>query len=206
MPTLIVKVREKFGRRNKELRENGIIPAILYGPKIKNIPLEVNLNEIESVYQDMGESSLIHLAVISQANSEKKDNFSVLIHKVKKDPLTGKLSHIDFYQPLSTEEVEAVVSLLFKGDSPAVKNFGGTLVKEIKEVTIKALPQNLPRDIDVDISKLEKIGDEILIKDLQLPKNVKIERDSDDIVAKIVHSNEENESEQQSEKEIEQQQ
>jgi large subunit ribosomal protein L25 len=58
----------------------------------------------------------------------------VLVHEVQLDPLTGKLIHVDFYQPSLEEEIEATVPLVFEGEAPAVKDLAGTLVKNISEI------------------------------------------------------------------------
>ncbi|HHE76772.1 MAG TPA: 50S ribosomal protein L25 [Candidatus Parcubacteria bacterium] len=182
MLNLKSKTRKIFGKKTKELREKGIAPAILYGPKIENIPLEVNLKDFYDVYKEAGESSLISLEV-----SDLKDKkFSVLIHKINRDPLSDKIIHIDFYQPVLTEETEVLVPLVFEGESPAVKDLGGTLVKEIQEIEVRALPQNLPHEIKADISNLKTFDDELLVRDLQIPENVKINREPDEIVAVVV--------------------
>jgi large subunit ribosomal protein L25 len=106
-----------------------------------------------------------------------------LIHEIENDPLTLKPIHIDFYQPRLKEEVEALVPLIFDGESKAVKELGGTLVKNISEVKVKALPLNLPKEIRVSIEKLKTLEDEIFISDLKLPEGVKILKDPKEIVA-----------------------
>lgn len=73
--------------------------------------------------------------------------------------------------------------IVFEGEALAVKELGGTLVKEISEVTVKALPQNLPHEIKVGVENLKTFEDEILIKDLKIPKDVKIQKELDEIVA-----------------------
>ncbi len=173
---LSAKVRNKIGKAVKKIRKEGIIPAILYGPKLKNIPLEINLKEFEKVFEVAGESSLISLEI------EKKKT-PVLIHEVQRDPLTGKPIHVDFYQPSLKEEIEARVALVFEGEAPAVKELGGTLIKNISEIEVKALPQNLPHEIKVNISQLKTFDDNILVKDLKLPEGVKILRNPEEIVA-----------------------
>jgi large subunit ribosomal protein L25 len=178
MLTLEAKIRQKFGRKTQKLRNEGIIPAVLYGPKTENQAIEVDLKEFEKVFEQAGESSLISL----QVDRTKK---LVLIHKVKRNPLSGEIIHIDFYQPILTEEVEATVPLIFEGESPAVKDLGGTLIKEIQELTVKALPQNLPHEIKVNVKGLKSFDDEILIKNLELPKDIKIKREPDEIVALV---------------------
>jgi len=108
-----------------------------------------------------------------------------LIHDIQFDPLTGKPIHIDFYQPELKEEVEVTVSLIFEGVPPAVKDLGGTLVKNISEVEVKAKPQSLPHEIKVDIGNLKTFEDNILIKDLIVSKEVKILKEPEEIVAKV---------------------
>ncbi|MDP2966894.1 MAG: 50S ribosomal protein L25 [bacterium] len=176
MLTLSVKIRKDLGKKVKKIREKGIIPAILYGPKIKNIPLEVDLKEFEKVYQGAGESSLIQILV-----GQKK--FLVLIHALEIDAISQKPIHIDFYQPKLDEEITATVPLVFEGQAPAVKDLGGTLVRNIHELEVKALPQNLPHEIKVDISKLKTFEDNILVKDLIIPKEVKILKTPQETIA-----------------------
>ncbi|MDD5606690.1 MAG: 50S ribosomal protein L25 [Candidatus Pacebacteria bacterium] len=156
------------------------VPCVLYGPKIKNTLLEVNLKEFEKIYQQVGESSLISL--------EMEDNKKslALIYGVQKNPLTGQVIHVDFYQPVLTEKVEATVPLVFEGISLAVKDLGGTLIKDIQEVEVKALPEKLPHDIKVNIEKLKTFEDEILIKDLILPEGVIVLKEPEEIVANVL--------------------
>lgn len=206
MLTLSAKIRKELGKKVKNLRKKGEIPAILYGPGIKNLPLEINSQEFEKVFKEAGESSLIKLKIKNLPSTEPKilvrgkkpskenkfptrqvktKEFSVLIHDVKTNPLTLKPIHIDFYQPKLKEEVEAQVSIVFEGESKAVKELGGTLVKNIFEVKVKALPLNLPKEIRVSIEKLKTFDDEILVSDLKLPKGVRVLKDPKEIVAFI---------------------
>jgi len=178
MLVLSAKIRKEVGKKAKNLRKKGILPVVLYGPKIKNLSLEVNLREFEKIYQEVRESSLISLIV-------KPTKFLVLIHEVRLDPLTGKPIHVDFYQPRLEEEVEVSILLVFEGEALAVKDLGGTLVKNISEVEIKAKPQNLPHEIKVNIAKLRTFEDNVLIKDLPVPKEVKILKGPEEIVAQV---------------------
>jgi len=175
MVTLSAKIRKDLGKKVKQARKKGIIPAVLYGPKIENISLEIDLKEFEKVYREAGESSLIQLQV------DKKD-FLVLIHAVEIDAVSQKPIHIDFYQPRLDEEITATVPLVFEGVSPAVKDLGGTLVKNIHELEVKALPQNLPHEVKVDIGSLGTFEDDISIKDLAVPEGVKILKEQDETV------------------------
>jgi len=181
MLSLTAKIRKDIGKKIKRLRKEGKIPAILYGPGIKNLPLEIDSKEFEKILREAGESSLVKLKIKNE--KLKIDEFTVLIHEIEKDPLTLKPIHIDFYQPRLKEEVEALVPLIFEGESKAVKELGGTLVKNISEVKVKALPLNLPKEIKVSIEKLKTFEDEIFVSDLKLPEGVKILKDPREIVA-----------------------
>jgi large subunit ribosomal protein L25 len=183
MLILTAKIRKGLGKKVKSLRQQGVLPAVLYGHKIKNLNLELDLKEFEKIYKEAGESSLITLNVEGE-----KEKFLVLIHNIQFDHLTEKPIHVDFYQPELKEEVEVTVPLIFEGVSPAVKDLGGTLVKNISEVQVKALPQNLPHEIKVDIGNLKTFEDNILIKDLIVLKEVKILKEPEEIVAKVIPS------------------
>ena len=157
------------------MREKGILPAVLYGPKIESQPLEIDLKEFEKVYEEAGETSLISLTL-------GKENFLVLIHAIEIDTLSQKAIHVDLYQPRLDEEIEAMIPLVFEGEAAAVRDFGGTLVKNIHEIEVKALPQSLPHEIKVNIDKLKTFQDNILIKDLSLPQEVEVLKEADEVV------------------------
>jgi len=178
MLVLSATIRKDLGKKVKNLRKMGIAPAVLYGPKTESLSLEINLKEFEKIYAKARGSSLISLTVNSK-------NFLVLIHAVETDAISQKPIHIDFYQPRLDEEIAANIPLVFEGESLAVKDLGGTLVKNIHEVQVKALPQNLPHEIKVDIGNLKTFEDNILIKDLIVLKEVKILKGPEEIVAKV---------------------
>lgn len=171
--------RKLFGRKTRFLRERGVLPAVLYGPRIKNnIFLEIDKKDFEQIYKQVGETELIKIKI-----EERKKDFQVLIHDVQFDPLKEEPIHVDFYQPSLKEKMETEVPLVFVGEAPAVKELGGTLVRNISEIEIKAYPQNLPKEIKVDISPLKAFDDAILVKDLSVPSGVEILRDPEDIIA-----------------------
>ncbi len=187
----VVTKRKIIGKKVKDLRKKAVAPAVLYGPafakatagnpEIKNFLLEVKLKDFKNILKKAGESSLINLKIDGE-----KDEFLVLIHKVERDHISSEPIHIDFYQPILSKEIEVVVPLVFEGEAPALKDMGGTLIKEISELKVRALPKNLPHEIRVDISGLKTFEDEILIKDLILPEGVKTAKKPDEIVVLAV--------------------
>ncbi len=157
----------------------GVIPAVVYGPGVKNISIQVDEKEFKKVFQKAGESSLIELEV-------EKEKKPVLVNEIQKDPVSDKIIHVDFFQASLKEEVEVMVPLVFEGVAPAEKDLGGTLNKNILEIEVKALPQNLPHEIIVNVESLKTFQDHILIKDLMLPPNVTILKKPDEIVVSVL--------------------
>lgn len=175
-----LKAKQRKEEDLKKIRAKGKAPAVLYGPKIKNLNLEVDLKEFEEAYKEAGESSLISLDISGQ-----KEKFLVLIYDVQLDALSGKPTHIDFYQPNLKEQVEVSVPLVLEGEAPALKDLGGTLVKNISDIEVKAFPQDLPKEIKVDVSNLKTFEDNISVKDLEISSKVKVSRDPDEILITV---------------------
>lgn len=161
------------------IRDQGLIPAVLYGPKTQPASLKVAEKEFHKVYQEAGESSLINLEL-----EDKKS--PVLIREVQREPLRDRVIHVDFYQPPLDKEIEIMVPLVFEEEAPAIKDLGGTLIRNLQEVEVKALPENLPHEIKVDISSLVTFEDKIVIKDLVGGSGVEVLREPEDLVAQVV--------------------
>lgn len=185
MIKLNAKIRKETGKKTSVLKEAGRIPAVVYGHKIKNVLVDVDYKEFQKVYSKAGVNSLIELD-LGTSSGPVKEKKIVLIHEYQKDPVSDKVIHIDFFETSAKEEVEVKVQLVFEGVSLAVKDLGGTLIKNISELQVKALPQNLPHEIKVSIDKLNKFGDHVLVKDLILPKDVKISAKPEEIVVSVV--------------------
>ncbi|MCP6718207.1 MAG: 50S ribosomal protein L25 [Patescibacteria group bacterium] len=175
-----LKAKKRKQKDLKGLRAKEKVPAVLYGSNVKNTNLEVDLKEFNKVYKEAGESSLISLEV-----KDEKEKFLVLIRDIQFNVITDNPIHIDFYQPNLKEEVEIMIPLIFEGEAPVIKSLGGTLVKNISEIEVKAFPQDLPKEIKIDISKLKTFDDNILVKDLQILSGIKILKDPDEIIVTV---------------------
>ena len=185
MLSLSAKIRSKGNEKNDKLREQELIPAVLYGPEIENQSLSIKAKEFEKIFQEAGESTMIKIEIKDGGEA------TALIKEVILHPLDEKVVHIDFYQPDMKQEVEATVILVFEGESPAVKVLGGNLVKSFDEIEVKALPLELPHEIKVNLDKLKTFQDNVLIKDLDLPAGVKALREPDEVVATVVEPEQE---------------
>lgn len=173
--------RTVLGKKVRTLREQGKVPAVVYGHGVSPVALTVEALELARAYRQAGESSLVELS-IEGGNNRK----NVLIHDVSRDPLTGAFIHVDFYEVKMNEKLTAKVPLTFTGEAPATKGLGGTLVKNIHEVEVEALPKDLPHDLSVDVSSLETFEDHISVGDIPLPPGVRVLADPAEIVAVVV--------------------
>jgi len=183
MLKLLSKLRQETGRHNKALREQNLIPAVLYGNKVKNINLSIKESDFEKTYKQAGESTLIKLSIKSDEGEKER---VVLVYDVKKDPVSDRVIHVDFYQVKMDKEISVEVPLVFIGESNAVESDKGVLIKNIQVVEIEALPQDLPSEIEVDISVLKTFDDNIYIKDLKIPEKSKIKNNLEDSVASVI--------------------
>ena len=179
MLSLTSHKRETKGNLNA-LRDQGMIPGVFYGPKVESQTLQIDEKQFYQIYKEAGESTLINLAVEGEKDSP------VLIHEVQRDPLSSQVLHVDFYQPDLEKEVEITVPLVFEGEAPAVDSLGGTLIRNIQEVSVKALPQNLPHEIVVNVDSLATFEDRVLVKDIIRNGEFEIVQDSEDAVAQVV--------------------
>lgn len=160
------------------LRGEGYIPAVFYGKKQASTPITVLRSEFSKVWKEAGES-----AVVSLVGS--LGNVDALIQDVDVDPVTEIPRHADFYVFEKGKKIEVSIPLTFVGVSPAVKDLSGNLVKVMHEITIEASPENLPHEIEVDISSLVDFDAQILAKDLKLPAGVTIAGDVEEVVASV---------------------
>ncbi|MFA5249536.1 MAG: 50S ribosomal protein L25 [Candidatus Paceibacterota bacterium] len=181
MISLEAKKRKIQGKQTKNLKRAGTVPAILYGPEIENISIEVNAKDFRKVLKEAGENTMIGLKIEGAAKKE----YAVLIKSVANDPILSEPIHVDFYQPNLSKELEADIPLEFVGIAPALQ-LGGTLIKNVQSLTVKSLPQNLPHSIKIDVGSLKTFEDVILAKDLSLPENVKIVGNIEEVVAQVM--------------------
>lgn len=181
---LVVKTREKFGKSTKTLRKEGLIPAELYGRGFENAHLSISRKDFQKAFGEAGESTIINLVI-------GNDKRPALVHDIQKDFLTDEIIHIDFHQVRMDEKITAHVPLEFMGESPAVKEFAGILNKTISEIEVEALPGDLPRHFEVDISKLKELNQSFYVSDLKIPKGVEILIDPKTVIATITPQAEE---------------
>ncbi len=176
--TLNAQIRQDVGKKVSKLRAEGKLPATVYGKKVTSVSITVSAAEFESVYDTAGETGLIDLVV-------GKEVKPVLVHNVQRDPMRGTTLHVEFHQVDLKEKVKAAVPLVAVGESPAVTQKVGVLLTLLSEVEVEALPADLPDKIEIDVSKLSEIDQELKVADLHVPNGVTILSDAAVSVVKI---------------------
>lgn len=192
MLTLTVQPRAELGKAAQKVRKEGFIPAVVYGPTIKPHSVSVRISDFEKTYREAGETTLITLKIEGE---DKGDSGVVLIRDPKTNPINRTFTHVDFYQLPLDKPIEISVPVEVEGEAPAAKELGGTLVQNLYEVNVKALPQNLIHGITIDVSGLATFEDAITVADLSVPENVEILAEPETTVAFVEEPREEEEEE-----------
>lgn len=165
---LEVKKRTVTGKGNQALREAGKVPGVVYGRGVKSEVIEADQRELEKVYRRAGGNKIVALKV---GDGRAKN---VIIQEVQLTPARGELMHVDFHVVRMDEELKAEVPLHFVGESTAVYQDEGTLMKNADVIEVECLPGDLPDSIEVDISVLDDFEKSITLADLKLPNGVKL--------------------------------
>lgn len=166
------------------LRKEGKFPAVFYGKKEASTPISIVYTDFIKAWKQAGESTVITL-------SGEGVDVESLIQDVDLHPVTGRAIHADFYVFEKGKKIEVGVPLEFTGTAPAIKDLGGTLVKVVHQLEIKALPKDLPHTIVVDISSLVDFKSVVHAKDIKLPAGVELAIAPDDIIASVYEPKEE---------------
>ncbi len=163
--------KDKFGPE--------FIPAVLYGKGVENQNLKIKKSDFEKVFVKSGESNLIELATPTGA-------VKVLVKDFTRDALKNFFTHIDFYQVNMKEKITTEIPLHFIGESKAIKELGGALIKDMNAIEVECLPGDLVDHIDVDISVLNTYDDAIRVNDLKLPQGLALVHHTNEVVAAVM--------------------
>lgn len=172
--------RSVLGKKVKNLRREGLVPAVLYGHETAPVPLQVEERELNRVLAQAGEHRLIALKVGRAKNPQM-----ALTRDVQWNTITGRPIHVDFYAVVMTEKITTEAPLVFVGEAPAADLAGTILLQNLDEVEIECLPGDLIEAIEVDVSELKGIDQTIYVKDLRVPPTVAILTDAEEVVAKV---------------------
>jgi large subunit ribosomal protein L25 len=170
--------RELIGKKVKILRQEGKLPAVLYGKEVGSLSIVLDLRDASKVLRGASSSTLVVVDVDGK-------EYTTLVRERQRDVLKDYYTHIDFQAVSLTETVRASVAIILEGESPATESYGALVVSGIDSLDVEALPQDLPENITVDVSALAEIGDTLYVKDLVLPKEINILTDLEELLVVI---------------------
>jgi len=187
---IVAKERSVEGKKVKNLRKEGVIPAVLFGKDVKPVSLSLESKAFNKVYEDAGETALVDLII------DKKSPIKVLLTNVQTNPISNQIIHASLHKVKLTEKITAKIPIEIVGETDIVKSGEGIILHLLNELEVECLPTDLPQDILVDISKLVKIDDFIAVKDLPLDRNkIEIKADPEELVVKIDYAKQQEQEE-----------
>lgn len=167
---LEVQARVENNKSHKHnLREKGMIPAVVYGKNVGSISIAVDAKELKNILEEAGSNALISMKI--QENGKTKKH-KVLVKAVQRDPVRRNLVHADFHQISLKDKVHATVPIHLTGSAPGVVA-GGVLTPLMRRVEVECMATKIPDSITIDISGLD-IGEAVTVADLILPPDVKV--------------------------------
>lgn len=175
--SLKAEERKITGKKVKQLRREGILPANVYGKDIKSMSLQLPLKDFQTVFEEAGETGLVDLSVGEQ-------KIPVLIHSLQTDFRRTPL-HADFFKVNLKEKVKAMIPVEFVGEPKAETEKIGLLERIHEEVEVEALPTELPEKLEISVENLANVDDQVVVSDLKAPEGVEILTDASQVLAKI---------------------
>ena len=184
---LSAQKRENVGKEiSKKLRKQWKIPAIIYGPGIDPLPIAVNFNEFEKVYNRYKGETVLYLLEVANGETQK---YQCILKEFQRDPVTDRFIHLDFYAISSENVLEIEVPIEFVG-RPVGLTKGGILEVFLHELTVECLPNAIPDKVVIDISHLD-LGDSLHVRDIKVSEGVKIKDRPEETVCTVVAEEEE---------------
>ena len=161
----------------KRLRKAGYLPGNIYGKNMDSISVTVKKDELKKNIVKLGRAAVFKL------DTEGEKIFNVMVKDIQIAPLNGDFLHVDFMQISLTEEIKADVVIRIIGrEHLEAKRY--LLNRAMDTILVKGLPQDIPNEIDIDVSDME-VGDSKNISDIQFPEGIVPEIEPDQLVLSV---------------------
>jgi large subunit ribosomal protein L25 len=182
--TLEVTRRETTGKEvAKKLRRDGKVPAVVYGGHRDPVAITVDRKSVSELIQK-SEHGIRSVFLLKMAGSDQQRH--AMIKELTINPISRKMTHIDFVRVVMDEMVKVTVPVHITGTAIGVKE-GGLLDFQVRDLHVECLPNAIPDSIDVDVTSLAH-HEYIRVKDLKLPEGVKVSDDPERVVVGVTHA------------------
>lgn len=180
--TLKLDTRTTEGKQVTRLRQDGIVPSVVYGASIDPINTQSGIVETSKVAAAAGRHTPVHLTI----DGKKK---LAIIKSIERHPVKHHVRHIAFHAIKQNEIIttEVPIHLVGVGESAAEKA-GLVVLQAIEHIEIKAKPADLPEALELSIAGLTTTDDKLTLADITLPSGVEfaeLEQDTDLVVANV---------------------
>jgi len=177
--TIKGETRTEFGTNAVgRLRRKDLIPAILYGEGVENVPLVLHKKDIVQVLRSETRENTIFKVDLGR---ELRD---AMFKDIQVDPTTDEILHADLIQIAMDKAVRIAVPIVHRGEPIGVKTEGGFIDFVTREVEVECLPKDIPERVETDISGLH-INQSVKVSDLALPPGVRILSDPNQVLVVI---------------------
>ncbi len=170
------ELRDLTGKKVKQLRNEGKMPGIIYGKKIEPMNIVMDLKEVTKQLRSVSSSTIVDILL------DGKKYPSILRGK-QTHPLRDIVMHVDFQAVSMDARLRVNVPIVLVGESPAVAGFRAILTTGVENLDIEVSAANMPESFEVDITKLEEIGDAVTVADLDIDDDVVVYTNEDDMIA-----------------------
>jgi len=181
---LVVKKRDVFGKKLKALRADGKLPGNIYGKDFESTAVSLDSHDFSKIFKKVGETQVLYVDL------DKKE-IPVMVGNVQIHPVTGHFLHVDFKKVDLKKKIEAQVPVNIVGEPEAVHQHIGELHTLIDTLTIEALPSDMPQEIEIDVTGLKEVDDQITVSDLKKSGDFAFMDEPDTVIVKIAEHKEE---------------
>ena len=180
---LAAKIRADRGsRRIRRMRNQGVVPAEIYGHKDANQSIEVSQKELTQILQsNRGENIFFDLNI----EGAKGEPVLAVIKEVQYHKINSTIMHADFHKVKMEEKLRIKIPIhIINGDICEGVKLGGVLQTLLRSVEVQCLPAQIPDAIQVDCAHLN-VGDSLHVSDLKLPAGVKVVQDAGSVIVSV---------------------
>jgi len=190
--------RELTGKKVKTLRNDGQLPAVIYGAGIEPTPIVLNRLVATRMLRGVSASTLVRIDLDGAEHT-------TIVRERQYDRIKREMIHVDFLAVAMNVLLKANVPIRLVGVSPAVADFNAMIFAMTESLEVEALPRNMPEEIEIDISVLKSLGDTLTLADLEMGADVNILDPLDTVIASAISgiSEQEEEEEEAADEELE---
>jgi len=167
--TYAVEPRAITGKGVRRLRREGTVPANIYGRGLESVAVQLPWTRAREMLIAHGRNTLIEVKLPDEAGARP-----VVVREIARNPVSGEVQHIDFFQVDLLRPIQAAIPIHFLGEAPAVHTYGGVFVQALESVDVEALPSEMPEAIEVSLETLTELEQTLTVGDIVAPAGATI--------------------------------